>query len=116
MKTGDLIMLGIVAVGGYLIFSNWPSAVVASTNPAAGNLVPANTPPPTNTSLVQVPVSQTPVAPGTPAATPTPPNPPSGPITLPVPQSSACANPAAIMAGGSCITPYFSTPLTGGIS
>jgi len=74
-------MLGLVAVGGYLIYTNWPSLTgalaSAATNPAANNLVPANTPPPTQASLVQVPVSQTPVAPGTSAATPTPPNPPS---------------------------------------
>jgi hypothetical protein len=83
MKTGDLIMLGLVAVGGYLLYTNWPSIssaltpATAAANPAANTIIPASTPPPTQTSLVQVPVSQTPVAPGTPPATPTPPNPPS---------------------------------------
>jgi hypothetical protein len=59
MKTGDLIMLGIVAVGGYFIYTNWASISAALTLPAAapasgasaaipaspGGLIPATTPP-----------------------------------------------------------------------
>lgn len=64
MKTGDLIMLGIVAVGGYFIYTNWASISAALTLPAAapasgasaaipaspGGLVTQSTPPAVTTS------------------------------------------------------------------
>jgi hypothetical protein len=69
-----IIGLGIAGVGAYWIWSSgllnslFTPAVAAAA--PAGGVIPASTPPPTSTSIVPVPVTQTPAAPSTPPATP----------------------------------------------
>jgi hypothetical protein len=68
------IGLGVAGLAAWWAYNNWAtvSAALPSTapNPLANNIVPSSTAPPVNSSLVNVPVTQTPVAPGTTVSNP----------------------------------------------